>query len=134
MTGIPDFLRGHVPPARLRGVRGCQGPRSPGALHEIDARNRFTQYSLDLKWAIECKCWNTRVPKEKVLVLRELVEDVGADSGILLSRVGFQKGALDVASTTSIRLLTEAELREMVATDLLAAKGRAMIERARRLQ
>ena len=64
------------------------------AEHSIDVWVRFKRFGLESRWAIECKHWNSSVPKEKVLVLKSLVEDVGADRGILISAAGFQSGAV----------------------------------------
>ena len=52
----------------------------------------------------ECKCWNTKVPKEKVHAFKTVVEQSGATVGILISKSGFQKGAVDAAFQSNILL------------------------------
>lgn len=91
------------------------------AEHKIDVWVRFNKFGLETKWVIECKDWNSTVPKEKVLALRSVVEDVGADRGILISAAGFQPGAVRVAEKTNITLTEFDGLRETAREDLVAS-------------
>jgi hypothetical protein len=59
------------------------------------------------------------VPKEKVLALKSIVEDLGADRGIIVSEAGFQPGAEDAARGTNITLVTS--LADFADTALAAA-------------
>ena len=52
----------------------------------------------------ECKNWNTPVPKEKVHAFRSVVADSGATVGILISKSGFQKGAIEAAYCSNVLL------------------------------
>lgn len=54
----------------------------------------------------ECKYWNTPVPKEKVHAFRTVVYDSGATLGMLISKNGFQSGAIDAAKCSNVILLT----------------------------
>ena len=90
------------------------------ASHQIDVWVTFCRFGLDHTWAIECKDWRAPVPKEKVLVLKGVVDDVGADRGILLAESGFQPGARRAASRTNVVLMTLAELRDLARGDLLS--------------
>lgn len=65
----------------------------------------------DIKLVVEAKCWKSNVPKEKVLALRSIVDEVGADKGFLISANGFQAGAIEAALKTNIQLVTFDELR-----------------------
>jgi hypothetical protein len=49
----------------------------------------------------QCKDWNSAIPKEKVLALKSVVEDVGVDRSVLISTAGFQRG-LELASKKSV--------------------------------
>lgn len=89
------------------------------AEHKIDVWVRFRKYGIETRWVIECKCWSTPVTKEKVLVLRSVVEDVGADRGILISREGFQSGALRASENTNITLTDLEELKRTAEDDLV---------------
>lgn len=81
-------------------VEGARGT------HDVDVLVTFHRHGLLCKWVIECKLWKTRVPKEKVMALKAIVEDIGADKGIIFSESGFQKGALIAARTSNITLQT----------------------------
>jgi restriction system protein len=79
--------------------------------HAIDVLVDFEHVGLSLRWLVECKFWKERVSKLHVLGLRAIVDDVGADRGILLSERGFQSGAIEAAASTNITLTTLAALR-----------------------
>ncbi|MFB3104579.1 MAG: restriction endonuclease, partial [Pseudomonadales bacterium] len=64
---------------------------------------------------------NSAVPKEKVLVLRSVVEDVGADRGILISAAGFQSGAVRACEKTNITLTDLEGLTETAQEDLVSS-------------
>jgi hypothetical protein len=72
--------------------------------HKIDVWVRFKRFGLETKWAVECKCWATAVTQEKVMALKAIVDDIGADRGILISTAGFQSGAVRAAEKTNITL------------------------------
>lgn len=76
------------------------------ATHDIDVYATFLRSSILCTWVIECKLWKKRVPKEKVLALKTLIDDLGADRGIIISEKGFQPGAQDAARGTNITLVT----------------------------
>ncbi len=54
----------------------------------------------------ECKYWKTPVSKEKVHAFRTVVADSGAALGIMISKEGFQKGAIEAAKLSNVILLT----------------------------
>ena len=63
--------------------------------------------------------WKRAVPKEKVLALKAIVDDIGADPGILVSEAGHRSGALAVARHTNITLVSLDELRKAARGELL---------------
>lgn len=81
--------------AKIDGARGT---------HEIDVYVTFIQHGIECHWAIECKLWKTRVKKRNVMEFKGVVDDIGADRGIMFSEKGFQQGALQVARHTNILL------------------------------
>lgn len=91
------------------------------AEHKIDVWVRFRKFGIEIKWVIECKNWNSPVPKEKVLALKAIVEDVGADRGILISATGFQPGAVRASQKTNITLTDLDELKETAREDLIGS-------------
>lgn len=101
--------------------------------HDIDVFVSSKFLSTDLQWVIEAKKWNSKVPKEKVLALRSIVDDLGADKGFIISEIGFQKGAYEAATSTNILLYTIQEFKEktkhLVHTEIL----KMYLDRARLL-
>src|SRR5680860_117317 len=81
------------------------------ALHAIDVAVHLRQAGHQALWVVECKDWARPIPKERVLVLAEVVKDLGADRGVLLSESGFQKGALRAAANTNLELTSLSGLR-----------------------
>ena len=61
----------------------------------------------------ECKDWATNIPKEVVHAFRTVMQETGAHRGYIVSRVGFQKGAMEAASATNIELVTFAEFQNI---------------------
>ncbi len=100
-------------------VEGVRGP------HEIDVCVTFKQHGINCIWLVECKYWNRNVPKEKVMALSAIVSDCGADKGIIISKKGFQSGAVRAATKTNIILTSLEEYRcpdcgsEMVAREYI---------------
>lgn len=101
--------------ALVRGVRGN---------HKVDVLVKLKHFGIDVTWIIECKLWKTPVPKEKILTLQQIVQDVGADRGVLMSESGFQAGAIRSAGSSNITLSSLAELREIATEELLQIKLR----------
>jgi hypothetical protein len=98
-----------TPDQKLTGARGE---------HRIDVAVRFSKHEFSCLWIVECKLWARNVPKEKVLTFQSIVEDVGADKGIMLSEKGFQSGCFTCASSTNILLSSLSELRKTHQEDL----------------
>jgi Restriction endonuclease len=86
--------------------------------HVVDVQVGFTAFGVEHLWVIECKLWRRRVPKERVLVLQEVVDDVGADRGFLLSESGFQSGAVTAARLSNITLTNLEDLRANAEADI----------------
>lgn len=72
----------------------------------------------------ECKFWSTPVPKEKVHAFRTVVHDSGAALGLLISRVGFQSGAIEAAKLSNVRLLTWEEFTNLIADQWIISQLR----------
>jgi hypothetical protein len=60
----------------------------------------------------ECKNWRTNVPREKVHAFRTVMDETGANRGYIISRTGFQQGAIEAAASTNVELLTFAQFQE----------------------
>lgn len=87
--------------------------------HAIDVWVTGHVHNIPFSWAVECKHWKSRVPKEKVLTLLSIVQDVGADRGFMLSENGFQSGASKSSVQTNISLSSLKELHDIVNESLV---------------
>ncbi len=72
--------------------------------HMIDVWVTHSRFGMEMKWVVECKFWSSLVPKEKVMALMQIPQDVGADRAFLLSEKGFQSGAVRAAKNTNVVL------------------------------
>lgn len=64
-----------------------------------------------------------------MLALREIVADVGADRGILLSEAGFQSGAIEAAKLTNVHVTSLARLRDTATAEVMAMRLREVYDR-----
>jgi restriction system protein len=97
--------------------------------HDIDVLVKSHHAGFDITWLIECKYWKTPVNKLHVLALREIVSDVGADRGILLSEAGFQSGAIEAANLTNVQVTSIKEMRETAIGSIYAMRLRDLYDR-----
>ena len=88
--------------------------------HDIDVVVEIDVAGFSVLWLVECRHWSTPVSKLHVLGLREIVNDLGADRGIVLREVGFQSGAKEAANMTNVQVNSLSNLsissREAVAS------------------
>ncbi|MFJ6382710.1 restriction endonuclease [Kitasatospora sp. NPDC092039] len=97
--------------------------------HAIDVSARMGIIGVDILWIIECKAWNRRVPKERILTLQSIVNDIGADRGFVFSENGFQSGAIRAAENTNLTLTSLEDFRVEFEDEIKATKARVLDER-----
>lgn len=97
--------------------------------HDIDVVVQSQHVGFTITWIVECKQWKKRVTKLHVLALREIVADLGADRGILLSEAGFQSGAVEAANLTNVHVNSLATLRSQAGTEVMAMRLRELFDR-----
>jgi len=97
--------------------------------HDVDVLVKSHYVGFEITWLVECKHWKTRVSKLHVLALREIVADVGADRGILLSEAGFQSGAIEAANLTNVQVTTLAEVSATAKNDIYSMRLRELYDR-----
>jgi hypothetical protein len=107
--------------------------RGARAAHDIDVTARMSIAGVDQLWLIECKSWARRVPKERVLAFQRVVEDIGADRGLLFSESGFQAGAAHAAKNTNIILTSFAEFERNSPVEVSSTRAKVLDERIARL-
>lgn len=98
--------------AKVQGARGK---------HRIDVLVSFSNYGYKNTWVCECKFWSSSIPKEKVLALQAIIQDIGADKGLLFSESGFQAGAVSCAMNTNIILTSCDELEKNLKSYLVGS-------------
>ena len=85
----------------------CEG--KSGVKHQIDVLFSFSDGIHEYKTAIECKYWNTKVNKDVIMKLIEILDDCKINKGIVVSKMGFTEDAIKFAENKGIELV---ELRE----------------------
>jgi hypothetical protein len=63
--------------------------------------------------AVECKHWTTPATLNVVHAFGTVVGDSGANTGLIVSSVGFQQGAVEAAAYSNVRLLDWVQFQEM---------------------
>jgi hypothetical protein len=80
---------------------------------EIDVLVRDPQTTPASVYLCECKYWSTPIPQEVVHSFRNVLADFGAHRGFLISRIGFQSGAIEAVKNTNLDLVTFDELQSL---------------------
>lgn len=97
--------------------------------HDVDVLVKSRHVGFDITWIVECKHWASPVSKLHVLALREIVADIGADRGILLSESGFQSGAIEAANLTNVQVTSISQMRETAGESINAMRLRELFDR-----
>jgi restriction system protein len=97
--------------------------------HDIDVLVTISLAGFEITWVVECKLWKSAVSKLHVLALREIVSDLGADRGIILSENGFQSGAVEAANLTNVQVTSLGALAVSSTDALHAARLRDLYDR-----
>ena len=106
---------------RIQGARGT---------HDIDVTARATVAGIPQLWIIECKKWRRPVPKERALTFIGIVNDIGADRGLMFSESGFQAGAIRAAANTNITLTSLTDFHQNSVDELASIRIKSLEERA----
>ena len=84
-------------------VTGARGP------HNIDVYVTFENFGHQSHWIIQCKLWTKPVDKSAVQTLQSIVQNIGADRGVIFCENGFQSGAHIAAQHTNVLLQSSLE-------------------------
>ena len=76
-----------------------------GQVHEIDVVVNVELAQIRFLTLIECKLWKDPVGLAEVMVLKQRIDDIGANKGVVVSASGFQQGALTFAKANGIALV-----------------------------
>jgi hypothetical protein len=77
-----------------------------GHRHQIDIAIEIKVAVLDLLVLIECKCYRRSVEVSDVLEFVSRLHDIGASKGAMVTTVGFQEGAILLAKSHRVALIT----------------------------
>jgi restriction endonuclease Mrr len=80
---------------------------------EIDIFAIDKMQSPEIIYLCECKYWDVNIPQAQIHAFRTVVADYGANFGIFISKLGFQKGAYEAAEKTNIRLVDWFQFQEL---------------------
>src|SRR5947207_16018216 len=113
---ISEWLEGNIfdaQPAHWKGLQdhvaqlfrelGWTDVQTPYKLQGVRITKEVDVYGVDssttpgLRVACECKHWGSAVPQGVVMEFRAVLEDSGVGRGFVISRRGFQCGALEAA-------------------------------------
>ena len=103
-----------------------QGARTK---HDVDVLVKSHHAGFDVTWIIECKYWKSKISKLHVLALREIVNDTGADRGILFAEGGFQSGAIEAATLTNIQVTSLADVEHSASNAINSMRLRDLFDR-----
>jgi restriction system protein len=68
--------------------------------------------SIDkVKYVVECKNWNKKVPQSIIHSFMTVMSETGSNIGYIISKKGFQKGAIKYTKSTNIKLFTYNEFQ-----------------------
>lgn len=77
--------------------------------YQIDITARFKAFGGEYLLLIECKHHKNPIKREVVQALRDKVNVLGAQKGMIFATIGFQKGAINYASKHGIALVRVAD-------------------------
>lgn len=86
--------------------------------HEVDVLAVSEFGGLRFQVIVECKYWKTKVNKTQVAALYSIVLDIGAEKGVIISKVGFQRGAKNFARKSNIELYTYEQFVEKTVKEI----------------
>jgi hypothetical protein len=72
--------------------------------HQVDVYWKFERAGIEYATVVECKDWNRALEQEKLLAFRAKLEELNNPTGIMVTRSGYQKGALEYANKHGIYL------------------------------
>lgn len=94
--------------------RSCKVEGPAGVFSQVDVLANHSDGLLLYRTAISCKYWADRVGVKEVRDFAQVVQDARLNKGVMVSKMGFTKPALDLAAAKDISLV---ELRRPLDKD-----------------
>lgn len=109
---LQDFIADYLITAGYKATTPFEIDTARGKV-EVDVYIE-SPYELVKHIVCECKWWNTPVTQEKIHAFRTVVQDIGAELGIIISKNGYQSGAIETAKYSNVRLETWDSFLEII--------------------
>lgn len=88
----------------------CKVTGKSGVEHQVDVLTKHSDGIHIYRTAIECKYWSSKINKDIVMKVTEIIEDAKINKGVIVSKEGFTPDGIKFAQHKNIGLV---ELREM---------------------
>lgn len=95
-TYVFNLLRGQFPEADIKKDVRLRGMRS-NRLRPIDILVKQLVTGLDITIALDCKHYNRKLDVRHVETFLSTLEDIGVSKGVIVTRLGYSKAALERA-------------------------------------
>lgn len=84
----------------------CKVTGRSGSNYQIDVLTTHSDGIHSYDTAIECKYWKRKVNRDTVMKVFGIIEDTSINKGVIVSKEGFTKDAIDYAKFKNIGLVT----------------------------
>jgi hypothetical protein len=98
-------LAKYLPSSSIRIRHNQKLTGKSGQQHQVDIVAELSLAGLNFLTLVECKHYQRKVGVDKVLQLASRLEDCAAHKGIIVTTVGFQAGAANLARANGIALV-----------------------------
>ena len=98
----------------------CNVDLANGAKVEVDVFAVKGDNALAQKVIVECKHWESDIPRAIVQSLKMEVLEAGANFGFIIAKQGFQPGAYEGVNMTNVKLFTFEELQENISSQWMS--------------
>lgn len=90
----------------------CKVTGNSGSRYQIDVLTTYSDGMHTYETVIECKYWNKKVNRDTVMKVFGIIDDTNISKGVIVSKEGFTKDAIDYAKFKNIGLVTLREWNE----------------------
>jgi len=100
-----------------------------GENYEIDLSYSFQIMGVNYLTLIESKStWDKYVGRNSVTYMKGIIDDVGAHKGVLVSTVGFDSNAINLASKSGVALIKFSESKDMEIVSHLTGPSQSILK------
>lgn len=100
-------MLGHQSGVKVKGYGNtCKVTGRSGSNYQIDVLTTHSDGIHSYDTAIECKYWKRKVNRDTVMKVFGIIEDTNINKGVIVSKEGFTKDAIDYAKFKNIGLVT----------------------------